>query len=359
MDADASTVHNAGRIGRDRGRPSVVSQPMFVATTLAISLALSPVTPLGLLLGHGGAAPRPYAWMAPAPSAPGCAKLEPRVSLQVDTQALSDDAQGVGNRLRSKAEREIQGFDLMLGGAEAKDIPAVVIKIVPLVGEDEGFSYTIDINHATATPIKDGSSVGECKLCTESELLEKVAGSTRALMPKLRGYITDYNNKPCEPLKCKVNLDCVGNPDGSVCDVPTGRCHRPGVAICQIDADCKNNPIGPICDPVEKRCIAAATPPDRGMNGKQKAGIGLLVGGALGVGIGVGLVVKKPTPTDKYTAWETRETQKPGFVLLAVGGAALVTGIVLFALGRRERTRSQVGPMAGTGTYGLSWSGRF
>ena len=331
---------------------------MFVATTLAISLALSPVTPLGLSLGVGGPAPRTFAWMAAAPAG-ACPKLEPRVTLQVDTKAPSDDAQGVGNRLRSKAEREIQGFDLMLGGPEVKDLPVVVVKIVPLTGEDEGFSYTIDINHATATPIKDGSSVGECKLCTESELLEKVAGSTRALMPKLRAYITDYNNRPCEPVKCKANPDCIGNPDGSVCDVGSGRCHRPGVAICQVDADCKNHPSGPVCHPTEKRCIAAAAPPPAGMKGKQKPGIGLIVGGALGVGVGIGLVVKKPSATDPYMAWETRETQKPGFALLAVGGAALITGVVLFALGRRDRTRNQVGPMAGAGTYGLSWSGRF
>jgi uncharacterized membrane protein YiaA len=71
-------------------------------------------------------------------------------------------------------------------------------------------------------------------------------------------------------------------------------------------------------------------------------------------------------------AWETRETQKPGYAVLAVGGAALVTGIVLFVLGRRQASKklSQVAPMmapmmngagsgAGAGAYGLSWSGRF
>lgn len=328
---------------------------MFVATTLALSLALSPVTPLGL----GSVVPRTYAWMAPASA---CPKLEPRVVLQLDTTALGADGEGVANRLRGQAEREIQGFDLMLGNAAAKDLPVIIIKIVPLPGEDEGFSYTIDINHAAEAPIKDGSSVGECKLCIESELLEKVAGSTRALMPKLRAYITDFNNRPCKPM-CKSDADCNGSPEGPRCDLDTGACFRPK-RECETDADCVGNTHGPVCHKVIKACVkgpdAPVKPPTpTGMNGKQKAGVGLMVAGALGLGTGIGLVARKPSPTGTYEAWSTLQTQKPGFAVLAVGGAALVTGVVLFVLGRRDRARSQVTPVAGTNTWGLVWSGRF
>jgi hypothetical protein len=329
---------------------------MFVATTLALSLALSPVTPLGL----GSVVPSTYAWMAPAPT---CPKLEPRVALDIDTKALGSDAEGVANRLRGQAEREIRGYDLMLATPESKNLPVVIIKIVPLPGEDEGFSYTIDINHADQAPIKDGSSVGECKLCIESELLEKVAGSTRALMPKLRAYITDYNNRPCPVEKpvCKKDADCNGDANGPRCNLETGACFRPPPE-CDKDDDCKGNVHGPICHKVIKACVKgkdAPPPPPTGMNGKQKAGIGLMVAGALGAGVGIGLVARKPTPTDTYTAWETLETQKPGYAVLAVGGAALVTGVVLFVLGRRDRTRSQVTPVAAANNWGLVWSGRF
>jgi hypothetical protein len=349
---------------------------MFVATTLAISLALSPVTTLGMR-----STPRAYAWMAapaegpaaapapgpalagPAPAgAPnaGCPKLEFRAALQMDTTALSDDAQGVASRLRTKAEQEITRFDVMLG-ADPAGLPVVVIKLVPLTGEDEGFSYTIDINHLDHTPIKDGSSVGECKLCTESELLEKVAGSTRALMPKLRAYITDFNNQPCAPALCKADVDCKGSPDAPVCHVPSGKCVKaPSKGECNSDADCLGNVHGAVCHKVTRMCVGGTDkPPPDGMNGKQKAGIGLMVAGALGVGVGIGLVVRKPQPVAMDMAWQTRETQKPGFAVLAVGGAALVTGIVLFVLGRRQQTRTNVGPVAGGGTYGLVWSGRF
>ncbi len=342
---------------------------MFVATTLAISLALSPVTtqaPRTYAQMAQMARTAPMAWMAaPAATANECPKLEFRTVLQVDTQSLSDDAQGVGARLRGKAEQVVTSVDVMLG-TDATKLPVVVVKIVPLPGEDEGFSFTIDINHLTETPIKDGSSVGECKLCTESELLEKVAGSLRALMPKLRAHITDFNNRPCPQTghpECETNDVCKAkNPELPICHRIEKRCVADLIGGCNKDGDCAKSPVGPFCSPTEHRCVATldqAPPPPTGMNGKQKAGIGLMIGGALGVGVGIGLVVNKPRVPDPLMAWETRETQKPGFALLAVGGAALVTGVVLFILGRRQQTRAAVAPMAGRGVVGLSWSGRF
>jgi hypothetical protein len=254
----------------------------------------------------------------------------------------------------------------MLG--EDARLPVVVVKIVPMTGEDEGFSYTIDINHAELTPIKDGSSVGECKLCTESELLEKVAGSTRALMPKLRAHITDFNNRPCETVAvaCDSNAQCK-DPSRPICHVRDKRCVADLIAGCNTNADCARSPVGPFCSAQTHRCVATqqvdAPPPDTGMNGKQKAGIGLMVAGALGAGVGIGLVAAKPRVPEPTMAWETRETQKPGYAVLAIGGAALITGVVLFVLGRRQHkaqhTRHQVAPVAGAGVFGLGWSGRF
>lgn len=349
---------------------------MFVATTLALSLALSPVTTLAQSGQHVWAGPRAYAWMA-APATPGaapgkCDKLEFRAVLQVDTTSLADDAEGVGGRTRAKAEQAMQSFDVLVG-ADAERLPVIVIKVVPITGEDEGFSFTIDINHAAEKPIRDGSSVGECKLCTESELLEKVSGSTRALMPKLRGYIADFNNKACEvapPPECEANAQCK-DPNLPICHRIEKRCVADLSPGCKLDADCLKSPIGPYCSTDSHKCVASlAAPPPTGMNGKQKAGIGLMIAGAVGVGVGVGLVVRKPQVPDAMMAWDTRETQKPGYAVLAVGGAALVTGVVLFVLGRRQASKqlSRLSPMAdltgtgaaaGSGAYGLSWSTRF
>src|SRR4051812_39172368 len=127
---------------------------MFVATTLAVSLALSPVTTAALGTQPLLRSTRSYAWMAPAPApATACPKLEARAMLQVDTTALTDDAPGVGPRMGGKAGQAVQSFDVLLG--EGANLPVIVIKVTP-IPNDEGFSYTIDINHDTHKPIKDG-----------------------------------------------------------------------------------------------------------------------------------------------------------------------------------------------------------
>ncbi len=343
---------------------------MFVATTLAISLALSPVTTVGACLAvTRGAAPT-YAWMAAAGPAEDCPKLEYRVNLVIDATAIGTAAAGVSSRTQTLAEAEIQRLDLMLGADEAQPkLSTLVIKVVPLTGEDEGYTYTIDINHDTVRPIKDGSSVGECRLCTESELLEKVIGSTRALLPKLRAYILDFNNKPCTAVaaevECETNDQCK-DPGRPLCHTREKRCVSAIGAQCQSDAECARSPVGPICSPDSHRCVAALSTPSKGLNGSQKAGIGLIVGGALGLGIGIPLAVRSPSPVLPNEAWTTRSTRPPGIAVAAIGGAALLTGVVLYVLGRRQQTKAKsmamFGPAFGQGagtSVGLQWAGRF
>jgi len=340
---------------------------MFVATTLALSLVVSPVT---ALMQAPPAAQRPAVTPAPAAATPAtatpankpagtaCIKLDYRAVVVVDASALGADAQGVATRLRSKAEQELQRNDIMLGTAESA-VPRIVVKVVPLPGEDEGYSFTIDITHVDTSPIKDGSSVGECPLCTESELLEKVVGATRALAPKLRAYVADYNNKPCG---CNVDADCK-DPTLSACNRQKHVCESPiGDPECRTDADCKGNVNGEHCHEVTRKCVPGVTqpPPPGGLSGKQKAGVALLAVGAVGVGVGIGLMIKKPVADARDMAWSYTTTRPPGIALLAVGGVAVASGIVLFILGRRPAPpRNQVTPVAGAGFYGLSWSGRF
>lgn len=339
---------------------------MFVATTLALSLVFSPVTALTQAAGPAASAKASEPAAAKPGSKPagpgGCAKLDYRARVDVDAAALGADGQGVAPRLRTKAEQELQRNDIM-SAADGADAPVVHVKLVPLPGEDGGFSFTIDITHTDQNPIKDGSSVGECPLCTESELLEKIVGATRALAPKLRAYVADYNNKPCGPAPtpvCDADADCK-DPAAPKCSRQLKQC----VAAdeCAADADCVGNTNGPACHPVIKKCVPRKDVPKAtdggGWNGKQKAGVALMVVGVVGAGVGVGLVAKKPVTPDPFMAWETRSTRNPGIAMLAVGGAVLVTGVIVYALGRRQAKATQVTPVAGPGMYGLSWSGRF
>lgn len=348
---------------------------MFVATTLALSLVLSPVTaltqapvvPASSAVGSPTPASKPAAVTpAPAPAATpagkpastSCVKLDYRARVDVDAAALGADGQGVATRLRGKVEQELRGNDIMLGTAENTDIPKMIVKVVSLPGEDEGYSFTIDITHTDSHPIKDGSSVGECPLCTESELLEKVVGAARALAPKLRAYVADYNNKPCS---CASDVDCK-DPALPHCNVQKHACEPPiQDPECRVDAHCKGNPNGEKCNLATNKCFdgGTTTTPNGGLNNKQKAGVAMLAVGAVGVGVGIGLLVKKPVAEDPAMAWSYTTTRPPGIALLAVGGVAVATGVVLFILGRRQQPKTVVTPVAGAGFAGLSWSGRF
>lgn len=354
---------------------------MFVATTLALSLVFSPVTaltqaPVGPAntttpaaapattaatpaatpatpASKPAAAPASKPATTSKPAGSSCDKLDYRARVEVDAGALGADGQGVATRLRTKVEQELRGNDFMLGAA-GDAIPQMTVKVVSLPGEDEGYKYTIDITHVDAHPIKDGSSVGECPLCTESELLEKVVGAARALAPKLRAYVADYNNRECVP-SCTNDAECK-NAAQPHCNLQKNVCEAapPG---CRSDADC---PAIQHCMVSAHICVDDGTepPPPGGLSTKQKAGVALLAVGAVGVGVGIGLLVKKPVADNPAEAWSYTTTKPPGIALLAVGGVAVATGVVLFILGRRP-PRNQVAPVAGAGFYGLSWSGRF
>jgi hypothetical protein len=356
---------------------------MFVATTLALSLVFSPVTALtqapagpantttpaaapattaatpaatpATPASKPAAAPASKPATTSKPAGSSCEKLDYRARVDVDASALGADGQGVATRLRTKVEQELRGNDFMLGAA-GDAIPQMTVKVVSLPGEDEGYKYTIDITHVDASPIKDGSSVGECPLCTESELLEKVVGAARALAPKLRAYVADYNNKPCVTA-CTSDAACK-NPAEPHCNLQKSVCEA-APSGCRSDAEC---PAAQHCMLSTHICVDDGTstdpPPPGGLSSKQKAGVALLAVGAVGVGVGIGLMVKKPVAENPAEAWSYTTTKPPGIALLAVGGVAVATGVVLFILGRRP-PRNQIAPVAGAGFYGLSWSGRF
>ncbi len=314
---------------------------MYASILVALSLVLSPAQ------GVCRAAPPPKAEVAAEPVGdhkppefpPLPAKLESRATIVLDTAAAGEEGELVQQRIRSKAEAEMQALALLIGDAPA--LPQVVTKISALGGDALGWSYTIDINHAEQNPIPGGSFAGECRDCTENELVDRVAGDVRSLLPRLRAYIVDHNaqvdgeaRRRDETMRRweeeqKARAPKATEPSRPASDVP---------------------PMHPLC----------------------KAGIGLMAGGVVGVGLGVGLAVIKDygfgtldncgSPDAAATACaQGRSTHLPGYVALGVGGALLVTGVALFVVGHRK-TRSPnaaIAPAFGPGLVGLQWSGRF
>jgi hypothetical protein len=108
-------------------------------------------------------------------------------------------------------------------------------------------------------------------------------------------------------------------------------------------------------------------PPERADTGRPLGamgwvGLGSLVAGAAGLGVGVGLLLREPTPhpTDetKLRSW------KPGGIGFAVaGGVALVAGAALVGIDARRhakrRRTTALAPWAGRGTAGLSFAAAF
>lgn len=313
---------------------------MYASILVALSLVLSPAP------GVCRAAPPPKPEASPEPTGPGKppefsplpAKLESRAAIVVDTSAAGEEGEVVQQRIRSKAEAEMQALALLIGDAPA--LPQVVTRISALGGDAIGWSYTIDINHATQNPIPGGSFVGECQDCTENELVDRVAGDVRSLLPRLRAYIVDHN--------AQVDAEAKRRDEALKRWEEEQRSRKPkGPEPASGGADVM--PMHPLC----------------------KVGIGLMAGGVVGAGVGIGLVVNpdrfgtgascgEPS-ADPLACSEGRSTHLPGFVALGVGGAALAAGIALFVVGHRKSRAPQTAlvPTFGAGVVGLQWSGRF
>lgn len=319
---------------------------------LHITLAIGPVF---VSTSSPGTSPD----VAPADSQAECLKLDYRARVVAEAES----SELMSERVQSEVERSLQYNDIMLSSADGTDIPLVNVLIRRFArGHPQfpGWGFTINIVHADSI-IKDGASVGECLACTESEVLEKIAGAARSLTPKLRAYITDNNNKPCpspaDADTCRSDEDC-SDRRLPLCSAE-GRCK----AGCRTDADCRASSEGVSCDRVARTCVPRSAPVPKPepppLNGLQRGGIGLTIVGGLGVSAGAALVGTAVQRLDDVMLSDVRSMHIPGVALLAVGGAATLTGIVMFFLGRERRRYGHIVPIVETGTGGVFWTGRF
>jgi hypothetical protein len=94
-----------------------------------------------------------------------------------------------------------------------------------------------------------------------------------------------------------------------------------------------------------------------------KAGIATLVIGVAGLGSGIGLAVvgERERAGSSERGGETTNFGPPGYALIGIGAAAVITGAVLIAVDRkRARKRStSFTPWVGPGLAGLSFGRRF
>lgn len=316
---------------------------MYASILVALSLVLSPAQ------GVCRAAPPPKPVVKetsgpdkPPDAPPLPAKLESRAAILIDTSTAGEEGEVVKQRVRSKTEAELQALALLVG--DTPGLPEVVVKIAALGGDALGWSYTIDINHAEQKPITGGSFAGECQDCTENELVDRVSGDVRSLLPRLRAYIVDHN--------ARVDAEAKRRDEEMKRWEEQQRARQAQAGATAGGSDGADvAPMHPLC----------------------KAGIGLMAGGVVGAGVGIGLVANpdrfdtagvcdgSSAVADMSACYEGRSTKLPGYVALGVGGAALIAGVALFVVGHRKTRAPQTAlvPTFGAGVVGLQWSGRF
>ena len=104
---------------------------------------------------------------------------------------------------------------------------------------------------------------------------------------------------------------------------------------------------------------------DRGgpapLGGLGKAGIATMAVGVAGLGAGIALaVIGEREREDSNREVEATNFGPPGYALIGVGAAVVVTGVVLLAVDRRRAKRNAaMMPIAGPQFVGWSFTGRF
>ncbi|MEM6992238.1 MAG: hypothetical protein AAF721_17135 [Myxococcota bacterium] len=293
--------------------PLTKIRSLAIASTVALSLVAAPRA------SAATRAPMPSrayaaATMAGAPDADA-----PAARITVDATALGDAADAVAAQVDEGARNILDTNGMR--AVDETSAPEVVLTITPLGGDKPGYRCDYEVKQGGAT-VEGSASFSDCRLCTESELVETAQAVLEQQLPALREL-----SAPKEaPAKIEPKEE---DPD--------------------------------VTDPVQPQ-PGGSDPVDQGGKGLGtlgKAGIAVGVVGVAALVPGIVLAVLPPKPLPNA---EQRETTVPGIVLAAAGGAALVTGVALLVVDvtRAKKDRNaRLLPSIGPRSAGLSLTGRF
>lgn len=275
---------------------------MSSAPLLPISLTCSIALAMGV---PGSAFASATAW-APA-----------RGSVEVDTSAVGEEGPALKRRIEGRARDILLDNEVL--PAKDSDDPHFRVEVEPAKGDDPGWIAACYIEQGGKV-VKDSTREIECNLCTEGELVDKVAEALGELVPTI-----------------------VSEGSGEEADSPF------------------------IPPPATAGTTEGGSTPEPERVPKAKlgtlgyAGIGVAALGLVGVGVGAGLLAKKESVLEDDPS-QLKDYKPPGAAVLAIGGVALVTGVALIVVDQVKQKKSAnvaVAPLLMPKSAGLAVAGRF
>jgi hypothetical protein len=230
-----------------------------------------------------------------------------RVGLRVNVDGLGSDGEPVGAKIEETARTVIgeQGF-----ADASEELDPRIVVVVEKTGTEENPGFVVGFSIEKGEEIVPGSArQTDCSLCTRGELIERIKGELPGLLKLARQHqvVAASSEDGGEG-----GEGGEGGDDGGAEEVKA---------------------IGPL----------------------GFAGIGLGVVGLAGVGVGVGLAVKgfEPKGPDYL---ERTNYRTPGNIVLSIGGAALIAGVVMIAVDVSKRKKARQGKSTRIAPYGAGFA---
>lgn len=244
----------------------------------------------------------------------------PRAAVSVDASALGDSSTAVTSQVNAGAREILKSNGVKI--VEDPNAPQMVLVITPLGGDRPGYRCAFEVRH-DGKAVAGSSSISDCRLCTEGELVETAQAAVESQLARLKELGTPA---------------IVPSSDGD------------GDKVVNDDKDVVKDVV------TDDKVVVDDTP--RGLDTLGKIGVATGVVGLAALVPGIVLAVLPPKPLENA---ERRETLKPGIGIAAVGGAALITGVVLVVLDVKRRKKAPVTPTATVtrGSFSLGLTGRF
>lgn len=236
------------------------------------------------------------------------AEVAPRVGLRVDAEELGSG----GESVEAKVE-EVAGEVFAAEGFEeaTEELDPRIVVVVERTGTEENPGFVVGYSIEQGEEVLPGSArQSDCSLCTRTELLERIREELPGLLKLARAH--------------QVAAVGDGGEEGGGEGGGEGEGGEGG------DGDGgETKAIGPL----------------------GFAGIGVGVLGLAGVGVGVGFAVRGFEPVDE-TLKDRVNYRTPGNIVLSIGGAALIAGVMMIAVDVSKRKKARSGAKARVQAYG-------